>query len=174
MRLVVEPFSVFKFPLLGRCVRDLLLDVLEVIHGIIFVQNLFMGSDKVLLILGLFKLFPFEFADLLDVGEFTLESLLGLVVDVLDVGDILRSFFGGMVVNLEGTIAPQERGVRLLVVLFRDDVPVESVAYQLANRGSLGWSQLPLRREHVLLPLTCGTGIILSGDCTILSSGGSD
>ena len=174
MRLVVQPFSVFKFPLLGRCVRNLLLDVLEVIHGIIFVQNLFMGRDKILLIFGLFELFSLEFADLLDVGEFTLESLLSLVVDVLDVGDILRSFLVRMVVNLEGTITPQERRISLLVVLLRDDVPVESIAYQLSNRGSLGWSQLRLRREHVLLPLACGTGVILSGDRTILSAGGSD
>ena len=133
-----------------------------------------MGRNKILLVFALFKLLPFELADLLDVGEFTLESLLSLVVDVLDVGDILRSFLVRMVVNLEGTIAPQERGVGLLVVLFRDHVPVESVAYQLANRGGLGWRQLRLRGKHVLLPLTCGTGIVLSGDRTVLSSGGSD
>lgn len=77
-----------------------------------------MGRDKILLVFALFKLFPFELADLLDVGQFTLESLLSLVVDVLDVGDILSSFLVRMVVNLEGTITPQERGVGLLVVLF--------------------------------------------------------
>ena len=108
MRLVVQPFSVFKFSLLGRCLRNLLLNVLEVIHSIIFVQNLFMSSDKILLIFVLFKLFSFEFSDLLDVCEFTLESLLSLGVIVLDICDILNSFSFMMVVNLEWAITSQE------------------------------------------------------------------
>lgn len=149
------------------------MEVLEVIHGIIFIQNLFMGRHEILLVLGLFKLFSFELSGRLDVGQFVLESLLGLVVDVLDVGDVLRSFLVRMVVNFEGTITPQERRVGLLVVLFGDDVPVECVAYQLADRGGLRWSQLGLGREH-LLPLTRGAGIVLAGDRAVLSSGSGD
>ena len=169
MRLIVQPFSVFKFSLLGRCLRNLLLNVLEVIHSIIFVQNLFMSSDKILLIFVLFKLFSFEFSDLLDVCEFTLESLLSLGVIVLDICDILNSFSFMMVVNLEWAITSQEWWISLCVIFFRDDVPVESIAYQFPNRGSLGCSKVRLRREH-LLSLTCGTGIVLSSHCTILSS----
>ena len=87
-----------------------------------------MGRNKFLLILGVFELLSLELARLFYVAKFVLESLLSLVVDVLDICYVLFSFRLGVIVNFERPVRPQERGVCSMMILRRYLFPVESIS----------------------------------------------
>lgn len=129
-----------------------------------------MGGHEVLLIFTLFKLGSFELSDLFDIVKLVLESLLGLVINVLDVCDILSTFLVRVIVNLERAITPQKRRVSTIMVFFGNDIPIQSITYQLSDRGGLRRRKVSLRSKDILLSLTYGAGMILPSDRAILGS----
>ena len=91
---------------------------------------MFAGHYGILVCLRCSELLLLELAQLLYVIHFAFKSSQSLVIDLLQVCHILLTFCLSVIIYFEGTIAPHEAWVRLVMVILRDLLSVQGMAYQ--------------------------------------------
>lgn len=92
-----------------------------------------MNSDDVLLVLLPSKLLPLELSALLYLLALGLESLMGHVVNFLQILNVLLAFLLSVVVHLEWSLRSHEVWVCLGVIAVRNLLSVQSQTYYSSN-----------------------------------------
>lgn len=90
-----------------------------------------MIRNDVLFLLGPSKLFSFKFSYFLYLIAFFLEPVVGLLIDFLKVLHVLLPLRLCVVVYFEGPLRPQEVWVRVVVVVSRYLLSIQSQSNQL-------------------------------------------
>ena len=88
-----------------------------------------MYGNQILLLLLPIELFAFKLARIFDFLAFFLESLVGHIVNFLNVMDVLLSFMLSMIINLKRPLRSHKIRISLRMIIWRHLLPIQSKTY---------------------------------------------
>lgn len=92
-----------------------------------------MLSHQIFFLLLPVELLPFKISHLLDFITLLLESHMSLIISFLQILNELLAFSTGMVVDLEGTLGPQEIRIGIIMIILTYLLPLEGQSYHIVD-----------------------------------------